>query len=288
MPSVSRRIFVIAGCLLCLGWGIARADQATADADTLQAALTSPAGPGPALVQNGDTLTVRLEIMASGPAFNAFDAYIRFDPAVLSFLPPASQQDQVGPLMSEACNQSFHLFSQAPDSMTLEINFSLLCGGVSVTGPGVAYQVRFRCRDVDAYTRLDLLTESGRITRFYDNGYYVEPLALTPLLVQAGAGAAPAQTPGGQGILLRAAPNPFNPRTVFSFHLPRNGSVNLAVYDVRGRRVRRLLDETRGPGPGQVAWDGRDDAGRRVEAGVYFGVVHAAGLTGRTEMTVLK
>ncbi len=288
---MSRHIKVIVAlgfCLVCLGRGTARAEPFSAAADTLYASLTTADGPGPVSVQAGDTLAVRIEIPVAGPSFNAFDAYIRFDPEVLTFLQPDFQQDQVGPLMSDACAQSFHLFSQAPDSMTLEINFSLLCAGVSVTGPGVVYEVRFRCRDVDAYTHLELLTETGRITRFYDDGYFVQPLVLTPLFVQAGAGAAPVPEAGAGRIGLRAAPNPFNPRTVFAFNLPQAGIATLAVYDVRGRLVRRLLDGMLEAGSHRIAWDGRDDADRQVEAGVYFGLVQGSGMTGRTTMTVLK
>jgi len=288
MSRIAKVIIAAGLCLICLGWGTAQAESASVLADTLYAALTTPDGPGPPVVQVGDTLTVRIEIPTAGPAFNAFDAYIRFDPEVLTFLPPAFQQDQVGPLMSSACTQSFHLFSQAADSMTLEINFSLLCAGVSVTGPGVVYEVRFRGRDVDAYTRLELLTEPGRITRFYDDGYFVQPLVLAPLLVQVGAGAAPVPEAAAGGIGLRAAPNPFNPRTVFSFNLPEAGYARLAVYDVRGRLVRSLRSGMLEAGDQRISWDGRDDAGRQVEAGVYFGLVRTTGGTGRTALTILK
>jgi len=283
------KVIITAGlCLVCLGWGTARAEPASGAADTLYATLTTPDGPGPAMVQAGDTLTVRIEIPVAGPPFNAFDAFVRFDPEILTFLPAALQQAQVGTLMSDACPQSFHLFSQAPDSMTLEINFSLLCANVTVTGPGVVYEVRFQCRDVDAYTRLEFLTEPGRITRFYDDGYFVQPLVLSPLLVQTGEGAAPVPPAAATEIILRAAPNPFNPRTVFTFNQPQAGYAELSVYDVRGRLVRSLQAGLLDAGDQRITWNGRDDAGLPVEAGVYLGLVRTPGGTGRTALTILK
>jgi hypothetical protein len=69
---------------------------------------------------------------------------------------------------------------------------------------------------------------------------------------------------------LRNHPNPFNPQTSIRFHLPQAAHASLAVYDVAGRRVRSLLDGSRAAGPGAVGWDGRDDRGRAVGAGVYL------------------
>lgn len=64
--------------------------------------------------------------------------------------------------------------------------------------------------------------------------------------------------------------NPFNPRTRIGFELSSSGPVELAVYDLRGRLVRRLA---RGLLPAQqhaVVWDGRDEAGRPVAGGAYL------------------
>ena len=65
-------------------------------------------------------------------------------------------------------------------------------------------------------------------------------------------------------------PNPFNPRTVIPYSLSRDGRVELAVYDLAGRRVRTLLDGTRAAGPGEAVWTGCDDAGRPVPSGTYL------------------
>ena len=65
-------------------------------------------------------------------------------------------------------------------------------------------------------------------------------------------------------------PNPFNPSTSIRFDLAAAGQAQVTVYDVRGARVARLLDEHRDRGSHQVRWDGRDGAGRRVASGVYL------------------
>jgi photosystem II stability/assembly factor-like uncharacterized protein len=65
------------------------------------------------------------------------------------------------------------------------------------------------------------------------------------------------------------APNPFAARTSIGFTLARAGRVRLGVYDLAGRRVRVLEEGERPAGRHDVAWDGRDDAGRLARAGSY-------------------
>jgi hypothetical protein len=67
-----------------------------------------------------------------------------------------------------------------------------------------------------------------------------------------------------------AVPNPFNPSTQIAFDLPQAGPVRLAVYDLRGARVRLLADGPFPAGRQLAVWDGRDDAGRGLASGVYF------------------
>ena len=75
-----------------------------------------------------------------------------------------------------------------------------------------------------------------------------------------------------------AAPNPFNPSTTLSYDVPAGGGdVRLDVLDARGRLVRTLVAERRAEGRHEAAWNGRDDAGRRLPSGVYFARLRAAG-----------
>ena len=67
-----------------------------------------------------------------------------------------------------------------------------------------------------------------------------------------------------------SVPNPAADLTQISFTLPQVGPVHLRIYDLRGDRVRTLVDGDRRAGPNAVTWDGRDDHGRAVGAGAYF------------------
>ena len=69
-----------------------------------------------------------------------------------------------------------------------------------------------------------------------------------------------------------AYPTPFNPRTTLSLALPTGGQVDLAVHDLRGRRVATLVDESLAAGEHAVTWQARD-----VPAGTYLYELRAGG-----------
>jgi len=75
--------------------------------------------------------------------------------------------------------------------------------------------------------------------------------------------------------LLQNYPNPFNPETWFPFTLSEASTVEIAIFDASGRRMRRLslglLDAGRYSDKERAAyWDGRNDIGEPVASGVYF------------------
>jgi hypothetical protein len=89
--------------------------------------------------------------------------------------------------------------------------------------------------------------------------------------------------------LLPNWPNPFNPSTELRFSLSAAGPVTLAIHDLAGRCLRRLLDGAeRAAGEQGLRWDGRDDAGRALPSGIYLVRLEAAGLSLSRKLTLLK
>ncbi len=66
------------------------------------------------------------------------------------------------------------------------------------------------------------------------------------------------------------SPNPFPSRTALSFSLARSGPVSLEIYSVDGRRVRSLMSGVREAGAYRETWDGRNDTGATMNAGIYY------------------
>jgi hypothetical protein len=68
-----------------------------------------------------------------------------------------------------------------------------------------------------------------------------------------------------------ASPNPFAETTSISYSVPAGGGlVDIVVYDVNGREVRKLVHERLDGGTRMAVWDGMDNSGERVASGVYF------------------
>ena len=88
----------------------------------------------------------------------------------------------------------------------------------------------------------------------------------TPTAVLTSADARPVQHRLGDSY-----PNPFNPTMVIPLDLATDQSqVHLALYDVLGHRVRQLWDGPLRAGSHWFVWDGRNEAGKAVAAGVYI------------------
>jgi hypothetical protein len=79
--------------------------------------------------------------------------------------------------------------------------------------------------------------------------------------------------------LLQNSPNPFNPATTIRYALPRRSHVHVAVHDILGKQVRCLVDQVQPPGHKMVVWDGTDDLGIGVGAGLYFYTLNVGSFT---------
>ncbi|MBM3322819.1 T9SS type A sorting domain-containing protein [candidate division WOR-3 bacterium] len=93
---------------------------------------------------------------------------------------------------------------------------------------------------------------------------------LTIKYVQNGAVAEKVPLDAGlQRHVPEAAPNPFRARTAISFQIPTGSKADLLVFNAAGRLVKTLVDGVLPAGTHTAAWDGTDDDGQRVPAGVY-------------------
>jgi len=79
----------------------------------------------------------------------------------------------------------------------------------------------------------------------------------------------------GPDLQLASAPNPFEGATTVSFRLAKPGPVELDVYGVDGRHIRRLAGGPIPAGTHAFTWDGRGDDGRSASPGVYLVRLHA-------------
>ena len=90
-----------------------------------------------------------------------------------------------------------------------------------------------------------------------------------------------------QSSLVSLYPNPFNATARIRFDLAHGSDVDLAVFDVLGRRAKTLVSTPLPPGVHEMDWDGRADDGSRVATGVYLVRLQAAGGVASTRSITL-
>ena len=96
------------------------------------------------------------------------------------------------------------------------------------------------------------------------------------------------QTPPAELTLHQNYPNPFNPVTTISFTVPEKSMINLSVYNVEGKLVKTLIDESLDPGLKQRQWDGTGLQGAPVSSGVYFYRLQTGNKVLTKKMVLLK
>ena len=92
---------------------------------------------------------------------------------------------------------------------------------------------------------------------------------------------------GKKPVSLHVRPNPMNPKAEITFSLAQAGPVRIALYDLHGRLVKTILDESRSSGDHVVSWD-TSEGGSRVPSGVYFLKIEARQGEDVRRVTVLK
>ena len=83
-------------------------------------------------------------------------------------------------------------------------------------------------------------------------------------------------------------PNPFNPVTTLRYDLPENGLVTIIIYDMLGKEVKTLINQSQNAGYRTVIWNATNDYGKPVSAGIYLYQIQAGEYNSTKKMVLLK
>lgn len=83
-------------------------------------------------------------------------------------------------------------------------------------------------------------------------------------------------------------PNPFNPVSKIQFDLPALSFVEISIYDVSGKLIKRLIADQKEAGYYKVEWNGTDSNGKKVSSGIYFYQMKAKNLKTGSEFIETK
>ena len=83
-------------------------------------------------------------------------------------------------------------------------------------------------------------------------------------------------------------PNPFNPVTTLRYDLSENSLVTITIYDMLGRKVKTLINQTQDAGYKSIIWNATNDYGKPVSAGIYLYQIQAGDYISTKKMVLLK
>lgn len=88
--------------------------------------------------------------------------------------------------------------------------------------------------------------------------------------------------------LLQNYPNPFNPMTTVRYNLPETSIVEISIYNILGKKISTIVNETQQAGVKEVIWNGTDDLGRAVSAGIYIYQIRAGKFIESRKMVLMR
>ncbi len=83
-------------------------------------------------------------------------------------------------------------------------------------------------------------------------------------------------------------PNPFNPQTTISFTIQKTEKINLTIYNIKGQKVKTLVNEEKEAGNHSIIWNGKDEAGKTVSSGVYLSRIQVGNFSKTNKMMMMK
>jgi len=165
-------------------------------------------------------------------------------------------------------------------------------------GPGIGFDISaaessvFLSLDGEHWLRLvkdrKLLVEPVYVSEIEKSP---QSIVMLPMPSQDGAESGSKEVAGNvpkPSALYPIYPNPFNPAATIGYEISEPGSVEVSIYDLRGRRVRRFMRAGQRAGYHEIRWSGDDEFGARVASGVYLFVVRSGEFSARQTAVLLK
>jgi len=115
-------------------------------------------------------------------------------------------------------------------------------------------------------------------------GWYIDDLMITNMVDTEDEIVLPVHSE-----LKQNHPNPFNPETSISFSVAEdNVNTEINIYNIKGQKVRTLINDILPKGHHSTLWEGKDDAGNKVGSGVYFTKMRSGKFTNLKKMILMK
>jgi hypothetical protein len=83
-------------------------------------------------------------------------------------------------------------------------------------------------------------------------------------------------------------PNPFNPSTEILYKIPKDDYISIVIFNVKGNKIMSLVDDYQSAGEYSIHWNGKNEQGESVSAGMYIYSLQAGSYRQTKKMILLK
>jgi len=237
--------------------------------------------PESTLVEPGDTFSVFIWKDSVDVTFDGYEAVVTYDPAVIKYLGATEES-----VMVDSCWNRWWVVT--PDTGSIFMSHVLMCGGISVQGPGALSALTFEAiSEGSTAVSVDYFW-------FTLSGIWIKDVDWHDGIVDVSglSGVGKGSGRGESTLSIRVRPNPAREFdiTIQGAPLSVTGSapLPLEIYDVRGRAVASPQLIAVGANRWTYKWDGTGENGHRLAGGVYFARIAIPGLSACRRIVLLK
>ncbi len=174
-------------------------------------------------------------------------------PANVTEIGVFEEEDCVGAVVVEGSGEQILVYSDNANRDQVPFSFEVVTGSRSISEPVLNYQVFNEGEGEFEQGCIISGMQDYSIVKFTE---FEDPQNDLPVIEKVQ--------------LHNNYPNPFNPETNISFSIPVEQDVKLTIYNLKGQKVRQLVNGQLALGKHSIVWEGKDDTGKQVGSGLYF------------------
>lgn len=237
--------------------------------------------PESTLVEPGDTFSVFIWKDSVDVTFDGYEAVVTYDPAVIGYVGATEES-----VMVDSCWNRWWVVT--PDTGSIFMSHVLMCGGISVQGPGALSALTF-----------EALAEGSTVVSvdyfwFTLSGIWIKDVDWHDGIVDVRdlSGVEKGSEDGEFTLSIKVRPNPARKFDIIIQGAPLSGTGStpppLEICDVRGRAVASPRLRTADASRWTYEWDGTGENGHRLGDGVYFARIALPGFSASRRIVLLR
>ncbi|NIA31449.1 MAG: T9SS type A sorting domain-containing protein [Actinobacteria bacterium] len=226
-------------------------------------------------ISTGQLITVPVEVDLSAlpDALGSYTASLTWNPDVLQFVnyKPGTSKSFSAPVVNVKKAKTGKIIFAAANPQGAEGRVEILNVAFKVIGTkgsNAALRLNFTAMAA-AHSFESLMPYLEATTTAVQNGLRIEEI--------------PAKFD-----LLQNYPNPFNPTTLIKYQLPKGENVEISIYNSVGQEIQQLVNEKKPAGNYSISWNGTDNNGKIVPAGIYIYRMRAGDYVAIKKMLLVK